>query len=291
MKRFFSCIWVSGSSPKDQIKVKSKIPNAGIYDEPSIRIMRKISTASMSSDTTVFHTIDHIDAVTNFMQKALECFRIKILDDAMLGTRRTFNIIMISSAFMHDVCHPAGNLDKRSVIEQIASTCLDIIGDTMHRKSLEIQSYIEHTLTDVKTTKLEALHALVGVHYASGAITFTTYQKQFMMCMILATDLNSYHDIANMDTVMPTTKDIGKILMRCSDLSHFTMQWKDHLSWVKRLCKELCIDISPGNQVEFIDTYVLPQFKMLHCFLRCQESLDWISCIESNRSIWESMKV
>ena len=254
--------------------------------------LKKLSQANMSTDSSMFHTTDHVDAVADFMQKALACLRIRTLDDTRLGSREDFDRVMISAAYMHDVCHPAGNADERLKIERLASEIRDPVldsNDVVHRRSMEILKSIDKVLTDIKNAKLEALHALVGVHYACGPLAFSTYQKQFMMCMILATDLCSYSDIASIDMIEPTVKDYGKVLIRCSDLSHFTMPWKQHLIWVKRLCKELSIDLSPEKQVHFIDTFVLPHFKALNCFLRCEESLYWIACVHSNRSVWESM--
>ncbi len=296
--KVFGCF----SSKRDKNNNKINKNNNDQTEKPlksGIHELKQLSKANMSRDSEMFHTIDHVDAVADFMQKALTNMRFRTLDDTMLGSKEDFDRIMISAAYMHDVCHPAGKASERIRIEKLASEIhdnsynvsdvSDVSFGSVHRRSMEIIKSINNITSDITNAKLEALHALVGVHYASGPMMFTVYQKQFMMCMILATDLCSYSDIASMDMIMPTVNDIGKVLIRCSDLSHFTMSWKYHLLWVKRLCKELSIDISPRKQVEFIDKFVLPHFKALHCFLRSQDTIDWIASINSNRRVWETM--
>lgn len=242
----------------------------------------------------MFHTTMHIEQVAHFMSRVLKCYKIKTLNDSALGNRDHFDVIMTCSAYMHDICHPVQSPVNRKKIEQLTNDFIrksdgSSIGLGCYRHSIDIKLHIDKVLVDVSSAKLESMHAIIGVHYASDAFIFSEYQKAFMMCMIISTELSSYDDIKEMNTITPTIKDIGKVMMRCSDLSHFTLSWKQHLLWVNRLCQEMKCEISAKNQVSFIDNKVLPQFKMLYCFCRCECTLDWISSIQSNRSVWESI--
>lgn len=298
MRSFLSCFALARperdesreSSCRSQSHRKSSSVRGSKDIDDALHTIRKVSFANMSNDDSLFHSMRHIEQVTTFMESALKCFSITSIDDGALGTRDDFDVIMMCSAYMHDVCHPASSIsDKRVDIERIAGDCMHSGSSLVYRKSLDIESHINQVIVDIKSSKIESLHAVIGTHFAASTIAFSEYQKQFMMSMILATDLASYSDIRTMNLVTPTLRDIGKVMMRCSDLSHFTLPWKGHLEWVRRLSKEINSKIKPEGQVSFIDNCVTPQFQMLHCFCRCQCTFDWLSCIQSNRGVWEGM--
>lgn len=241
-------------------------------------MIRDISIANMSSDNSIFHTKNHVQqVVVHFATKALKCFDILEPDATWLYNRSQFESVILCSAYMHDIYHPANgksHIDKEMIVK-IASECLT--GD--------IVNHIE----DTNSVNLEVLHAIIGVHHTPDSFQFNSNQKQFMMHMIMATELDSYSDIKIMNVISPTLQDIGKTIMRCSDLSHFTMPWKEHLLWVQRLCNEMEFEMNVCGQIDFIDKFVLPQFNILHCFARSKDTLKWLSCIMENKKVWKSM--
>jgi hypothetical protein len=247
--------------------------------DDSFLAIRTISIANMSTDDSIFHTTEHVEQVVKFATKALKCFDIIEPDETWNYGRSQFENVIICSAYMHDICHPANG--SREIVEKIASECLG----TRLKRSIDISNHIE----DTKALKLESLHAIIGAHHTPDTFNFNSNQKQFMMSMIMATELNSYSDMERMNVVSPTLQDIGKVIIRCSDLGHFTLSWKSHLKWVRRLCNEMEFEMSATSQIEFIDKYVLPSFKLLNCFARNEKTSKWLSYIMANRILWEAM--
>lgn len=245
--------------------------------------VRAISIANMSTDNSIFHTTEHIEQVVLFATKALKCLNVLEPDETWIYNRSQFESVIICSAYMHDICHPANGKSHidRETIEKIASECR---GNRL-RRSIDIVNHIENKCE----ANLELLHAIIGIAYTPDSFNFNSNQKQFMMSMIMATELSSYSDVANINVVSPTLEDIGKVIMRCSDLSHFTLPCKEHIEWVKRLCKEMEFEMSAKGQIEFIEKYVLPQFKLLHCFAKSKETSEWLSSIMANKRLWEAM--
>lgn len=248
------------------------------------QIVRSISRAHMSNNENIFHNHLHVEQVASFMNMALGEFKFLDINDSRIGCIDTFRKIMICAAYMHDICHPANDMHmSRRSVEIIAG--LDI--KTNMNTSIRLARHVSYTLCDMKNPKLEFLHALIGLNLTDTSISLDVYQKQFLMCMILATDLDTYSDISNIDLATPSIRDVGKVLIRCSDMSHFTLKWTDHILWVHRLCTEMNTMISAKNQVEFIDKYVMPQFKVLHCLARSPVTFNWLTSVAALRQVWE----
>jgi hypothetical protein len=232
----------------------------------------------MKHADNLYHTMEHIDDVVTFVRLVFESIRnhkytnnyticCTGYQDNDKKSRNHHNIrkletVLILAAYFHDLGHPMN--ESREQLELL-----------VRNKSAHFNPIMKGISSELKTINIEGLHAELCRAECGNII-----HEGDMLCileLIKSTNLQTYstdHD------------DIGKTIIRCADLSNFTFSWEKHQRSKRKLCNELKIYISPKDQMDFIEIYVLPQFRLMHSMIKTQESKAWILSVCDNLSMW-----
>ena len=203
----------------------------------------------------MYHTMEHIDEAVCFVRLVIASLRKEKRKKSMVTRLEN---ILIPAAYLHDLGHPMN--EPRVKLEKMVS-----------KKSFKLSE------TEMYSLNIEDLHAEL-CKAECGHIIHSDMLP--ILDLIKSTNLKTY-----------TTNhhDIGKTIIRCADLSHFTFMWETHKRSTRRLCTELNIPISPQSQIEFIEMVVLPQFRLLDSLIKTPESKAWVECICDNLTMWNLM--
>ena len=207
----------------------------------------KLSMENMSKDSSVYHNITHVIEVVDFMKEIINEMK-EIIPEFKT---KEWRFILVASAYMHDICHPTGQ---------------DRTGK----------------LPDVRVS-LEHLHSEIGVAIIKRTKSFSrhTTDENIITELIKATELNTY-------TIEypKTTIEIAKLMIRCSDLCHFTFELPLHLKRVKALQKEMGVDFCFQDNADFITEFVIPQFELLVKVCGTPRTKEWLHNVMFKFKYW-----
>ena len=217
----------------------------------------KLSLANMSNDISVYHNKTHVIEVVDFMKEIINEMK-EIVPEFKT---KEWRFILVASAYMHDICHPAGQ--DRGVIEDVAK-------------------YVTGKLPDVRVS-LEHLHSEIGVAIIKRTKSFSrhTTDENIITELIKATELKTY-------TIEypKTTIEIAKLMIRCSDLCHFTFKLPLHLKRVEALNKEMGLDFCFQDNADFITEFVIPQFELLVKVCGTPRTKEWLHNVMFKFKYW-----
>lgn len=217
----------------------------------------KLSLANMSNDTSIYHNNTHVIEVVDFMKKI-----INEIDEIVPEFKtKEWRFILVASAYMHDICHPAGQ--DRAYIEDVAK-------------------YVTGKLPDFRAN-LEHLHSEIGIAMIKRTKSFSRHMtdENIITELIKATELKTY-------TIEypKTTIEIAKLMMRCSDLCHFTFELPLHLNRVTALNKEMGLDFCVQDNAGFINEFVIPQFELLVKVCGTPRTKEWLHNVMFKYKYW-----
>jgi HD superfamily phosphohydrolase len=227
----------------------------------SNELARAIGLKLMSKDDNVYHNKQHVLDVEQFTSEIFDELQDKYqLSDLIKKCIKT-------AAILHDVCHPAGYSNNN--IHELVVKSINIQSDHMETKHSKISEFILH-----KTNSFLSLGKELQEYYI-----------QFIIKLILSTDLNTYEKKQEEQEELK----LAILILRCADLSNLTKSLDDHLLSTNRLNNELGITISPQNNIEFIIKYVLPIFTQLDFYCKSKKSNDWINNINHKIEYWNNI--
>ena len=228
-----------------------------------IEIARNTAQLYMSMEhEDMYHNMEHIDDVVSFVRLVIASLRGKKKRRKSNTITRLENIL-IPAAYLHDLGHPMN--EPRVILENM-----------VYRKLKEKGQLLTETETNLATITMEDLHVALCKTECGDVIHSDMLP---ILELIKSTDLKTYTSDHN---------DLGKTIIRCADLSHVTFPWQKHKRSTRRLCKELNMSISPQCQIEFIESVVLPQFRLLDLLMKTPESKEWVGCVLDNLSMWKN---
>ena len=217
----------------------------------------KLSLANMSNDISVYHNKTHVIEVVDFMKKTIN----EMQETVPEFKTKEWRFILVASAYMHDICHPAGQ--DRTNIEDVAK-------------------YVTGNLADLKVN-LEHLHSEIGVAMLKRTRSFAKIatDETIITELIKATELKTYTVEYPKSTI-----EIAKLMIRCSDLCHFTFELPLHLQRVRALNKEMGWDFCFQDNAGFISEFVIPQFELLVkvCGTPCTK--EWLHNVMFKHKYW-----
>jgi hypothetical protein len=228
--------------------------------------LKKIALKNMSNDTSVYHNQQHIRDVVNFTREAI-CEVSLSVPNIAYGMWRD---VLISAAYLHDICHPAG--DSIMTIKEVAAS-------------------VTGRLPELDAT-LEHLHSEIGVALLSKTTSFRSYSPKCKEDRIrLITDLIMQTNIGTYKTPcsLKDTRDIAIVILRCADLSHFTFPIASHLKRVGALNNELDASMTPQQNADFIEKFVLPQFEALASICQSPQAEEWLHNVKFKYRYWSEL--